>query len=66
MLDAIAEAEERVAVIQARLADPATYQGDGAAVAALRAELGEAETRVARLTARWEELEGRAALTASR
>jgi len=66
MLDAIAVAEEAVAALQTRLADPATYQGEGGAVAGIRAELGQAEARVARLTARWEELESRAALTGSR
>ncbi len=66
MLDAIAAAEAKVEALQARLADPGTYQGDGGAVAALRAELEAAEAEVARLTSRWEALESRAALTASR
>ncbi|MFO0690902.1 MAG: ABC-F family ATP-binding cassette domain-containing protein [Myxococcota bacterium] len=66
MLDAIAAAEEDLAALQARLADPATYQGDGSAVARLRAELADAEARVVRLTARWEELESRAATASGR
>ncbi len=66
MLDAIAASEARLESLQARLADPATYQGEGGAVVALRAELEQAEAEVARLTARWESLESRAALTASR
>ncbi|MEZ4278630.1 MAG: ABC-F family ATP-binding cassette domain-containing protein [Myxococcota bacterium] len=66
MLDVVAAAEEKLEALQARLADPATYQGEGGAVAALRAELEQAEAEVARLTARWEALESRAALTASR
>ena len=66
MLDAIAAAEAKMEALQARLADPATYQGEGGAVAGLRAELEQAEAEVGRLTARWELLESRAALTASR
>jgi hypothetical protein len=49
-----------------RLADPATYQGEGGVAAAIRAELALAEAEVARLTTRWEELESRASLTGSR
>jgi ATP-binding cassette subfamily F protein uup len=66
MLDVIATAETKVEALQARLADPATYQGEGGAVVALRAELEQAEAEVLRLTTRWEALESRAALTASR
>ncbi|MBK7949243.1 MAG: ABC-F family ATP-binding cassette domain-containing protein [Deltaproteobacteria bacterium] len=66
MLDAIAAAEEGLAALQGQLADPATYQGDGTAVARIRAELELAESQVARLTARWEELESRAAAAAGR
>ncbi len=66
MLDVIASAEEKVEALQARLADPSTYQGEGGVVAAIRADLERAEAEVARLTARWEALESRAALTASR
>ncbi|MEZ4333158.1 MAG: ABC-F family ATP-binding cassette domain-containing protein [Myxococcota bacterium] len=60
MLEVVSEAEEAVAVLQARLADPVTYQGEGAAVARLRAELEQAERRLAELMARWEALEARA------
>ena len=66
MLDAIAGAEERVESLQVRLADPATYQGESGEAAAIRAELARAEAEVARLTARWEALESRAAQTVSR
>ncbi len=66
MLDAIARAEEQVEALQTRLADPATYQGDAGVAAAIRGELAQAEAEVARLTARWEALESRAAVTASR
>ena len=66
MLDVVAAAEEKLEALQARLADPSTYQGEGGAVAELRAELERAEAEVARLTARWEALESPAALTASR
>ena len=66
MLDAIGAAEKKVEALQARLADPATYQGDGTAVAAVRAELAAAQAEVERLTTRWESLESRAALTTSR
>ena len=66
MLDAVAAAEEKVAGLQSRLADPTTYQGDKGAVATIRSELAAAEAEVVRLTARWEALESRAALTGSR
>ncbi len=66
MLDAIARAEEQVEALQTRLADPATYQGDAGVAAAIRGELAQAEAEVARLTTRWEALESRAAVTASR
>jgi ATP-binding cassette subfamily F protein uup len=54
---AILEAEERKAALEATLADPATYQKDGARVPALRAELTQATAEVERLYARWQELE---------
>jgi len=66
MLDAVAGAEARIEALQARLADPATYQGEGGAVAAIRDELALAEADLERLTARWEALESRAALTGGR
>ncbi len=66
MLDAVAAAEEKVAALQARLADPATYQGDKGAAATIRSALAAAEAEVVRLTARWESLENRAPLTGSR
>jgi len=54
---AILAAEERKGALEAALADPATYQKDGARVPALRAELAEAAGEVERLYARWQELE---------
>jgi ATP-binding cassette subfamily F protein uup len=60
LLEQIESAESEVAALHARLADPEIYQGDGSRAAALRQTLQEAESRTARLTARWEELEGRA------
>jgi ATP-binding cassette subfamily F protein uup len=54
---AILAAEERKSALEARLADPATYQRDGAAVPALRADLEAATAEVDRLYARWAELE---------
>jgi ATP-binding cassette subfamily F protein uup len=54
---AILAAEERKAALETTLADPATYQKDGAAVPRLRAELDAAAAEVERLYARWGELE---------
>jgi ATP-binding cassette subfamily F protein uup len=54
---AILAAEQRKGAAEAALADPASYQRGGAAVAALRAELGAAGAEVERLYARWQELE---------
>ncbi len=54
---AILAAEERKAALEVALADPATYQKDGAAVPGLRAELGRISAEVDRLYARWQELE---------
>jgi ATP-binding cassette subfamily F protein uup len=53
----IAAAEARKAAIEATLADPATYQKAGAAVAGLKVELKAAAAEVERLYARWQELE---------
>ena len=57
MMEAIEAAEAVVEGIQAKLADPETYQGDGEEVAGLRSELEAAEAEVLRLTERWEALE---------
>jgi ATP-binding cassette subfamily F protein uup len=54
---AILAAEERKAILEATLGDPATYQKDGAAVAGLKADLDLATGEVERLYARWQELE---------
>ncbi|MGC3999351.1 MAG: ABC-F family ATP-binding cassette domain-containing protein [Anaeromyxobacter sp.] len=54
---AILAAEERKGALEAALADPATYQKDGAAVAGLRAELEQVTGEVERLYARWQALE---------
>ena len=45
--------------LHARLADPALYQGDGAAVGAVKSRLAELEIALAAAYARWEDLEGR-------
>ncbi len=66
MMEAIEAAEAVVEDVQAKLADPETYQGEGEAVAALRAELEAAEAEVRRLTERWEELEAIAAAVDAR
>ena len=57
MMDAIEAAEEKVAALQEKLADPETYQGEGDVAASLRAELEVAEAEALRLTERWEALE---------
>ncbi len=54
---AILATEERKADLERALSDPATYQRDGASVAALRSSLDEATAEVERLYARWQELE---------
>jgi ATP-binding cassette subfamily F protein uup len=54
---AIQRAEARQATAEVALADPASYQRGGAAVASLRSELAAAEAEVQRLYARWQELE---------
>jgi ATP-binding cassette subfamily F protein uup len=61
LLDEVDAAESAVADLEARLADPDTYQGEGLSerVAGLKAELEAARARAAQLTARWEELEAR-------
>ncbi len=57
LLDRIEEAEEAVAKLEARLADPATYENGGRDVATLTREAETARERVVDLTTRWEELE---------
>jgi ATP-binding cassette subfamily F protein uup len=54
---AILSAEERKGALEATLADPATYQKGGAAVAGLKADLEAATAEVERLYARWQALE---------
>jgi len=54
---AIQAAEERKSAVEALLADPATYQKGGAAVATIKADLDAAGAEVERLYARWEALE---------
>ena len=55
----IGELEERVAAIDAQLADPATYQGEPELVRGLRAEREAAEADLLEKMARWEELAAR-------
>ena len=59
-MDAIDAAEQKAAELSEKLADPALYSGDGD-VSALVAEHKAAEEAVARLMARWEELDARGA-----
>jgi ATP-binding cassette subfamily F protein uup len=54
---AVLGAEERKSRLEARLADPATYQNEGASVPALQRELADATTTVEQLYVRWQELE---------
>jgi ABC transport system ATP-binding/permease protein len=54
---AILAAEERKEVLETALADPATYQREGAGVARLTAELDAVGAEVERLYRRWQELE---------
>jgi ATP-binding cassette subfamily F protein uup len=56
IVDRIEEADRRVAALEARLADPATY-ARGLDVTPIVAELAEARAEAGRLLARWEELE---------
>ena len=51
--------EQEQEVLHARLADPAIYQGDGAAVAAVRGRLTEVESELSTAYDRWEALESR-------
>jgi len=62
LFEEIEAAEARVAELQARLADPEIYQGSGERMTVVRADLDLAESEVTRLTARWEDLEGRKAM----
>ncbi len=50
-------AESRISELNGRLGDASTYAGNGSEVPRLLAELEGAKAEVARLTARWEELE---------
>lgn len=59
MMDRIADVESNVGRMAAELADPALYATRGAEVARLRAEHESAEADLARLYARWEDLEAR-------
>ena len=57
LLDAVADAEERVRSLEGELADPETYRQRGEEVAGLQADLAAAHEEVTRLLSRWEELE---------
>src|SRR6185503_4802931 len=59
MLDRIAEAEARVAKLEAALADPGAYGKGAEAMKQLRADYDAASAEVTRLLARWEVLEAR-------
>ena len=66
LFDEIEAAELRITEFQARLADPEIYQGPGEGLAVVRSDLEEAEATAARLTARWEDLEERKAISEGR
>lgn len=59
ILERIEEAEGRVLELEKTLGDPSIYATRGAEVGGLVAELDRARGEVARLTARWEELEAK-------
>ena len=59
ILDRVDGAEREVAAVEARLADPTLYAARGDEVPGLVSDLERSRAEVARLTARWEELEAR-------
>ncbi len=63
IMDKIDEAEQAAAAIEAELGDPALYAAgaDPSKAAAVQARLDEARAKVAKLTARWEDLESKKA-----
>ncbi|HEY8430385.1 MAG TPA: ABC-F family ATP-binding cassette domain-containing protein, partial [Sandaracinaceae bacterium] len=61
IIDRIAAAEEKVAALEAQLADPEVYADGGGAAAQLVASLERARDELAELMARWEELESKKA-----
>ena len=61
LFEAIEAAEQGVEALQAKLADPETYQLPQSEIASIRGQLETAEAEALRLTERWEELEARSA-----
>jgi len=61
LLDRIEAAEAEVELLESKLADPATYAGDGSIIASLKAELARAQETASELTVRWEALEAKKA-----
>jgi ATP-binding cassette subfamily F protein uup len=59
ILGVIAAAEDELATLEKRLADPALYATGGTEVKALEADRARIAGRVGELTARWEDLESR-------
>ncbi|MBL9020799.1 MAG: ABC-F family ATP-binding cassette domain-containing protein [Myxococcales bacterium] len=59
ILDKISAAEERAGALESTLADPAFYTERAAEAGQVRADLEAAQAEVARLIARWEDLEAR-------
>jgi ATP-binding cassette subfamily F protein uup len=57
LLERVDEAESRVASLEQKLADPATYKQADADIGALRREVEASHEQVNSLTLRWEELE---------
>jgi ATP-binding cassette subfamily F protein uup len=63
IMGAIEAAEQEVAALEARLADPALYSGAADSVPELVKKLASARERATALVARWEDLEQRSAAT---
>ena len=57
LLERVDEAERRVASLEQKLADPATYKRADADIGALQRDFEAAREQVDTLTTRWEELE---------
>lgn len=63
MMERITERESEIARLEAELADPAIYMAHGADVPTLLASLEQARESLAKLVARWEELETKSSET---
>jgi ATP-binding cassette subfamily F protein uup len=65
LFDRIESAEAQVKEIERKLADPEVYQGSAEGVAALQGALVEAHAEAQQLTARWEALEAKKAVSSA-